>query len=359
MPEFDATKKFPLKEFTRLPSETAPTYADIRLLNRQMNSCTQAIKNDTCPHGYAVLSFTTEAYTVKSGGIGYVVPLHPGNIPPNTAGMTGALATETIRLYLNEIKIYEKYQDVEDCLKQLLIAAVPPEYLAALNDEDSDLVDVSCKTIITHLWEQFGEISQAELKANIKKMESQWAPETPIAALFARIDDCRRFAEAGNDSITDKATVRAAYDIVEATGRFTEPCRAWRMLPTAQITWANFKLTFAKAHKDLSTTSQTAGYHSANAVATPEFLALTKRVGELEAALKIALAQNSAPNKKRKEPPAHTATSSYCWTHGHLVNPKHTSESCTGRKEGHQETATATNMMGGNPAIWKRAKTDG
>jgi hypothetical protein len=232
MPEFDASKKFPLKEFNRLPSETAPTYADIRFLNRQMNLCTKAIKNNTCPHGYAVLSFTTAAYAIKSGGIAYEVPQHPGNLPPNTAGMTGAQATETIRLYLNEIKIYDKHHDVEDCLKQLLLAAVPPEYLAALNDEESDLVDVSCKTIITHLWEQFGEITQAELQTNIQKMESQWSTETPIAALFARIDDCRRFAKAGDDIISEKTTIRVAYNIIEATGRFTEPCRAWRMLPT-------------------------------------------------------------------------------------------------------------------------------
>jgi hypothetical protein len=128
-----------------------------------MNSCTQSIKNDTCPHGYAVLSFTTAAYTAKSGGINYVVPVHPGHIPPNTAGMTGAISSETIRLYLNEISIYKKHHKVDYCLKQLLLAAVPPEYLAALNDKESDLVDVSCKTIITHLWEQFGEISQDKL----------------------------------------------------------------------------------------------------------------------------------------------------------------------------------------------------
>jgi hypothetical protein len=123
---------------------------------------------------------------------------------------------------------------------------------------------------------------------------------------------------------------------------------------------SEFSTTFAKAHKDLSTTSQTAGYHSANAVSAADFLELKNEIMELKAALKISLAQNAAPNKKRKDPPSNTATLSYCWTHGHLVNPKHTSDSCTGKKDGHQAAATATNMMGGNPAIWKRAtKTDG
>jgi hypothetical protein len=98
-----------------------------------------------------------------------------------------------------------------------------------------------------------------------------------------------------------------------------------------------------------------AGYHSANAVSLADFLEMKNEIKELKAALKLSLAQNAATNKKRKEPSAHTSTLSYCWTHSHLVNPKHTSESCTGRKEEHQAAATATNMMGGNPAIWKRA----
>jgi hypothetical protein len=179
--------------------------------------------------------------------------------------------------------------------------AVPPEYLAALNDEESDLVDVSCKTIITHLWEQFGEITQAELQTNIQKMESQWSTETPIAALFARIDDCRRFAEAGDDIISEKTTIRAAYNIIAATGRFTEPYRAWRMLPTAQNTWANFKLVFAKAHKDLSTTSQVAGYHSANAVSSADSLEMKNEIKELKPS-KFHWLKMLHPTKSGKNP---------------------------------------------------------
>jgi hypothetical protein len=191
------------------------------------------------------------------------------------------------------------------------------------------------------------------------KISDTWSSEIPIAELFARIEDCKELAEAGKDPISEVGTVRIAYNIILATGRFTEPCRAWRALPDEDQTWPNFQLKFTEANRDLSETSESAGYHSANAVSAADFLEMKNEIKELKAALKIALAQNAAPNKKRKEPPAHTTTLSYCWTHGHLVNPKHTSESCTGRKEGHQSAATATNMMGGNPAIWKRAKTDG
>ena len=36
----------------------------------------------------------------------------------------------------------------------------------------------------------------------------------------------------------------------------------------------------------------------------------------------------------------------YCWTHGHCVSQTHTSATCGGKAMGHQDTATASNMMG-------------
>ncbi len=38
----------------------------------------------------------------------------------------------------------------------------------------------------------------------------------------------------------------------------------------------------------------------------------------------------------------------YCWTHGHHVSQTHTSATCGGKAAGHQDTATASIMMGGS-----------
>jgi hypothetical protein len=59
------------------------------------------------PRGYAVLSYTAEAYAINSGGIAYLIPLHQGPHPPNTHSTTGANATKAIRLYVSDIKTYE------------------------------------------------------------------------------------------------------------------------------------------------------------------------------------------------------------------------------------------------------------
>jgi hypothetical protein len=43
-------------------------------------------------------------------------------------------------------------------------------------------------------------------------------------------------------------------------------------------------------------------------------------------------------------------TGGYCWSHGYLVRPNHTSLSCgaKGQKAGHQPTATRDNPMNGS-----------
>jgi hypothetical protein len=66
MPEFDASKKFPINAFTPLSAESAPTYADTCQLQDEMNSCTHAIKNSACPHGYSYLSHTDAAWHLEN-----------------------------------------------------------------------------------------------------------------------------------------------------------------------------------------------------------------------------------------------------------------------------------------------------
>ncbi len=38
----------------------------------------------------------------------------------------------------------------------------------------------------------------------------------------------------------------------------------------------------------------------------------------------------------------------YCWTHSHRVSQTHTSATCSSKAAGHQDMATASNMMGGS-----------
>ena len=49
----------------------------------------------------------------------------------------------------------------------------------------------------------------------------------------------------------------------------------------------------------------------------------------------------------------------YCWTHGHRISQLHTSATCGNKAEGHKDTATASNTMGGSKANkgWNTRRT--
>jgi hypothetical protein len=166
-------------------------------------------------------------------------------------------------------------------------------------------------------------------------MQAPWHPPTPIEALFTQLNVGIRFATAGNDAPSEASVIRIGYNIINATGFFDVACREWRGKPDADKTLTTFRRHFRDADQDRrhsTTTAGSAGYHGANAAI--------------------------------KQPPTQTATApaprgpdlrpntSYCWSHGFLKNQKHTSLTCQFKKDGHQDTATATNQLGGSTGIF-------
>jgi hypothetical protein len=152
--------------------------------------------------------------------------------------------------------------------------------------------------------------------------------------------------------------------------------------------WAQFKLDFATAHRELRITNQTAqqsGFHSANmmieqgreetmkynvdAIAqlatetasdrgTAATLTATnaKLATQLEAAqakiaqLKddiMALKNKIKPDWQGQRPIKTKNNDSYCWSHGYQVAKSHTSATCNMKKSGHKDAANKNNPMGG------------
>ena len=65
----------------------------------------------------------------------------------------------------------------------------------------------------------------------------------------------------------------------------------------------------------------------------------------LEALAKVQVTKRVTPGTPL--PPNKSFPWNYCWTHGHRVSQNHTSATCGGKAMGHQDTATASNTMGG------------
>jgi hypothetical protein len=188
-------------------------------------------------------------------------------------------------------------------------------------------------------------------------------PPTAIEALFLQFENGVSFATVGQDDPTKPMVLRWAYNIIEKTGRFDIACREWRQMDPNTKDGSLFKRHFKAAYKDLRRldTTDTADFHgSAHSFHTTNTLLATTRtaLAASELALARALAQVSLSSASTAASatnisaitPATSVESprGYCWTHGHTTNSSHTSATCNHPGEGHQTTATASNVMGGN-----------
>jgi hypothetical protein len=63
---------------------------------------------------------------------------------------------------------------------------------------------------------------------------------------------------------------------------------------------------------------------------------------------RFGLAPPTAPPATERNNKRFYQVGGYCWTHGYKIGLKHTGTNCKGKADGHKETATRANTMGGS-----------
>jgi hypothetical protein len=249
------------------------------------------------------------------------------------------------------------WHNADAILHNLLIAAVPTIFLAAMRNPVTGFGNVSFLSLLNHLHDVYGHITEKELEQNIERMRIQCHPPTAIESLFVQIEEDVAFTVKGLDEPTKPTVLRWAYEIISFTGRFDISSREWRHMDTNTKSWALFKSHFKAADRDIRSqaTSGTSGYLSAPYAATNYATTREAHLLARLAASELSLAQSMSTVSIT--PTIDTAANIsaitsdpprvYCWTHGFCKNISHTSAECLYPGEGHQVAATATNMMGG------------
>jgi hypothetical protein len=284
---------------------------------------------------YSFVSMRDADYLKLADGIPFVPPVNPGHTPDIPVDADAEMRAQIIHLHNIKQAQFVEYRAVESSLKRLLCRATNPDWFTALEHETYQLAKVTCKEMITHLWARFGRIDERDLQENRERLAVPWDASQPIDTLFARINRCKTFADAGGEPMADSFLTHSAFMLIEKTGLFTEACRIWRMKPQDTRTYALCQTYFYEAHRELSKTSSSAGYHSANAVNEAEFLAFKAEVKRNAKTVPNATPKPKlAPDKKDM---------SYCWTHGFMANTQHTSATCKSKGPGHVAEAISDN----------------
>ena len=175
-----------------------------------------------------------------------------------TAIAAAAAATETNRIlqfqqatrdHEKVINTWTHYQGALTALRNLIINNIDEDYIAEHNNTLTGFRLVSPAILLDHIKVNYGDVEPMQLKENEAALDAPWDASTPIVTLYKRIEDCKLFAEAGDEPLSDKKILRAALLAIEATGLYNLACDTWTEKATATKTWTNFKIYFSKESK--------------------------------------------------------------------------------------------------------------
>jgi hypothetical protein len=194
--------RLPKDPLTKLDPNVEPTPTKVRIIRAELYANARSVRSTLGGgnHGHLGMVMPAAKYLVLAGQA-YAQPNGPPPIPA-FAGQGAAVAAAQEQ-YRKDLDAYETFQALYDALKQLIIAAVPPVYLSELEDPTFGLADASPGILLDFLIEEYGDITHEDLEENLRHLQQEWNPETPIQDVFTRGTFCRQFATEGGDPITD------------------------------------------------------------------------------------------------------------------------------------------------------------
>ena len=174
------------------------------------------------------------------------------------AAAAAAAANETNRIlqFQQATRDHEKvlntwtyYQSALTALRNLIVNNIDEDYIAEHNNALTGFRLVTPATLLNHIKINYGEVEPRQLRENEIALEAPWDASTPIVTLYKRIEDCKLFAEAGDEALSDKKILRSALLAIEGTGLYNLACDNWAEKPAVTKTWSNFKIFFTKESK--------------------------------------------------------------------------------------------------------------
>ena len=292
----DITNAFPTP-ITKITGE--PNYESLKYLKDQLkaNAASIPITLGGGNHGYLGLILSPAAYTAIAA-TQFIEPIYPGQHPNVPAGTGTANTSTIIRHHTEDLRQWREFKNVNTALKNQLLSTLDDIYVRALKDHHVGNMNESIRTILQHLFNNYGNITPLELEDNDTKMHATWDPNSPFDCLIKQVKDGPDYANDGGQPYTAEQLLRIAYTLVFKTGLYLEDCKAWNAHPAAARTWDNFKTHSQNAQRllrDQMHTTKQAGFHSNLAQHQP--LPATQPPAEYQEAL-INLASSAAADRK-------------------------------------------------------------
>jgi hypothetical protein len=164
-------------------------------------------------------------------------------------GATTAQIGQLERNHKSALLEFNMCRNVQEALKRQLLLSVNEMYYRALKQPHIAYANRTCRTLLEHLFNNYGQLHPIDLIANANTMRTAWDPTAPVENLIAQIDDAIEFAASGNKGFTPEQILSNAYALVFDTDLYNEALEDWDILLAANQTWHLFKAHILLAQK--------------------------------------------------------------------------------------------------------------
>ena len=210
-----------------------PTYATLKTLKDQLKANAASVPTTLGggKHGYLGLILSPATYATISP-TAFIEPVYPGQHPAIPAGTSAANTSTIIQRHTEDTRQWREFKNVSTALKNQLLSAVEDIYVRALRDRHVGYMNQSIRNLLTHLFENYGNITQLELEDNDTKMRSLWDPNSPFDCLVQQLEDGQDYANDDGQPYTTDQLLRIAYTLVFKTGLYLKIAKPGMPNPT-------------------------------------------------------------------------------------------------------------------------------
>ena len=233
------------------PIDGEPTYATLHAMHKLLNfnaaSVTTNLGYGTLCQLCLTLSLTNYATLLTTR---VSPPLNPGATPIILAGATGSEAAPIRYAYNAATLAFKTFNNVDRALCQKLLDAVKNTFLRFKQKPHHGYSGSSTLYLLTHLYETYSVISNADWLANDKRFCEAYSPTVPIEVTWRHIDNAVAYADAGSTPYSSKQVMDNTYQLVFKTGIFAADFWEWNKKSADHKALPHLKVFFVAAHRE-------------------------------------------------------------------------------------------------------------
>jgi hypothetical protein len=166
-----------------------PTYATIQLLSNDLKANAACISSELgCGAlGHLTLTVSPNIYTTLSN-TPWAAPVNPGPVPPALlANTTAAQIANNRDHYTDRLRVYRLCDNVQNALKQQLLAAVDDISVRILRNTHTGYAGVTVIQILEHLYRTYGLLTPMAMTENDKAFRTPTTQLSPSKCSFNKL----------------------------------------------------------------------------------------------------------------------------------------------------------------------------